>query len=155
MPRNGYKGCDSGLYARKHNPWVDFTNVPAGANLVYSHPLLAVPASFVWITPNLCNDTHDCSVKTGDTWLSKNLPPIIAWNAGHGGLLILTWDEAAPDNNGTNHIATVLVGPTVRRGVKDVQNVNHYGILHTIETILGLPCIDQECAAPVVAGIWQ
>jgi acid phosphatase len=121
MPRDGYKGCYHGLYDRNHNPWVEFKNVPNSDNLVY-HGFPSSPASFVWITPNLCHDTHNCSVKVGDTWLSKNLPPIIDWDKKNDGLLILTWDEAAPDNNGKNHIATVLVGPTIVAGKNDTQN---------------------------------
>jgi phosphatidylinositol-3-phosphatase len=154
MPRDGYKGCYSGLYDRNHNPWVAFTNVPAADNRVY-RGFPAAPASFVWITPNLCDDTHDCSVRKGDAWLAKNLPPIVAWDQAHDGLLILTWDEADPDADGTNHIATVFVGPDVVPGVKDVQRVDHYSVLRTIETIFGLACIDKECGAPVVAGIWK
>lgn len=154
MPHNGYKGCDQGLYDRNHNPWVEFTNVPAADNLVY-HGFPSTPASFVWITPNLCHDTHNCAVKVGDTWLSKNLPPIIAWDKAHDGLLIVTWDEAAPDNSGANHIPTVLVGPMIHAGVDDRQDVNHYAVLRTIETILNVPCIDKECHAPLLTGIWQ
>ena len=157
MPSNGFAGCYSpnGLYARKHNPWNDFTNVPAADNLVYHGFPTTKVSSFVWITPNLCNDMHDCSTQTGDTWLSKNLPPIIAWNKANDGLLIVTWDEADPDNSGTNHIATVVVGPMIHPGVVDNQNVNHYGILRTIETIFGLPCIANDCKAAVLTGIWQ
>jgi len=33
MPSDGYTGCTSGNYARKHNPWVNFSNVPASSNL--------------------------------------------------------------------------------------------------------------------------
>src|SRR6476469_3287003 len=32
MPYDGYLGCSSGGYARKHNPWVDFSTVPATSN---------------------------------------------------------------------------------------------------------------------------
>src|SRR5580704_5110791 len=75
MPQDGYTGCYSGEYARKHNPWVNFTNVPSASNLVYTSfptrpPMLSI------IVPNLCNDMHDCSTRTGDDWLKKNLPPI-------------------------------------------------------------------------------
>src|SRR3954471_7835218 len=28
MPSDGYTGCSSGAYARKHNPWVDFPAIP-------------------------------------------------------------------------------------------------------------------------------
>ena len=94
MPYDGYTGCFVGKYARKHNPWVNFTNIPASSNLVYeafpkNPPTLAV------IVPNLCNDMHDCNTRTGDAWLKKNLPPVLAYDEEHQGLLILTWDEAA------------------------------------------------------------
>jgi len=154
MPRNGYKGCYQGLYDRNHNPWVEFRNVPPSDNLVY-RGFPADVASFVWITPNLCHDTHNCRVKVGDEWLSQNLPSIISWDQNHDGLLILTWDEASPDNSGKNHIPTVLVGPMIRPGVTSAQNVNHYSVLRTIEKILSVPCIDHDCKAPLITGIWQ
>jgi phosphatidylinositol-3-phosphatase len=153
MPRDGYKGCYHGLYDRNHNAWVDFTNVPASDNLVY-RGFPSKPASFVWITPNLCHDMHDCPVRIGDTWLSENLPPIIAWDKKHDGLLIVTWDEAAPDR-GTNHIPTVLVGPMIKAGIDDRDNVNHYSVLRTLDTIFGLACIAQACRAPQLTGIWK
>ncbi len=156
MPRDGFTGCYAGnLYARKHDPWVDFTNVPPSANLVYrGFPTTNTP-SFVWITPNLCNDMHDCSTRTGDDWLAKTLPQIIAWDNAHDGLLIVTWDEADPDATGTNQVATVLVGPMVRAGVPDSQRVDHYGILRTIEQIFGLHCIARDCRATPLEGIWK
>lgn len=154
MPRDGYKGCYAGLYDRNHNPWIEFRNVPRADNLIYRGWPSTV-ATFVWVVPNLCHDMHDCSVRTGDKWLSKNLPPIIAWDRANGGLLILTWDEAAPDNSGKNHIPTVLVGPMIRAGRHDVQDVNHYSISHTIEAIFGLACTAKDCSAPLINGIWQ
>lgn len=154
MPRDGYKGCYRGLYDRNHNPWVEFRNVPDSDNLVY-HGFPSRVASLVWIVPNLCHDTHNCAVKVGDRWLSRNLPPIIAWDSKHDGLLILTWDEAAPDESGKNHIPTVLVGPMIRPGVRNAQNVDHYSVLRTIEKILGVPCIDEDCKAPLITGIWR
>ncbi len=154
MPHDGYKGCYHGLYDRNHNPWVEFKNVPDKDNLVY-HGFPKTVASFVWITPNLCHDTHDCAVNVGDRWLSQNLPQIISWDKTHDALLILTWDEAAPDNSGKNHIATVLVGPMVRSGVDDTQDVDHYSVLRTIEKILDVACIDHDCSAPLLSGIWK
>jgi phosphatidylinositol-3-phosphatase len=154
MPHDGYKGCYTKLYDRNHNPWVDFKNVPATDNKVYNG-FPGSPPSFTWITPNLCDDTHDCSIAHGDKWLSTNIPPIVYWNATHDGLLILTWDEASPDNSGKNHVATVLVGPMIAAGKNDTQNVDHYAVLHTIETIFKLPCIDKDCNAPLITGIWK
>jgi phosphatidylinositol-3-phosphatase len=154
MPHDGYKGCYHGLYDRNHNPWVEFGNVPASDNLVY-RGFPSTVASLVWIVPNLCHDTHNCAVRAGDMWLSKNLPPIIAWDKNHDGLLILTWDEADPDNGGKNHIPTVLLGPMIRRGVDDMQDVDHYSVLRTIERILGVACIAKDCKAPLITGIWK
>jgi phosphatidylinositol-3-phosphatase len=156
MPADGFAGCYSdGLYARKHDPWVDFTNVPGAVNRVY-HGLPVTPMPAVsWVTPNLCNDMHDCSASRGDAWLSANLPPIIAWNAHHDGVLIVTWDEAEPDADGTNHIPTVLVGPMLKAGFIDRRPVDHYAVLRTIEASFGLPCIASECQSSVLEGIWR
>lgn len=154
MPRDGFKGCGKGLYDRDHNAWVDFKNVPASDNLIY-HGFPSKPASFVWITPNLCHDTHNCPVRIGDTWLSENLPPIIAWDKKHDGLLIVTWDEAAPDKSHKDHIPTVLVGPMIKAGIVDREDVDHFSVLHTIMQIFQLPCIANDCGAPLITGIWK
>jgi phosphatidylinositol-3-phosphatase len=61
---------------RKHNPWVDFANIPSALNL----PLSALPADLTALptvavlVPNLCNDMHDCPVASGDTWAQHHLP---------------------------------------------------------------------------------
>ena len=99
---------------------------------------------------------HDCSTQTGDTWLSTYLPPILAYNQANNGLLILTWDEAAPDANGQNQIATLLIGPMVKPG-KYSQDINHYSVLRTIEQIEGVACIvpANDCKAKVIGKIWK
>lgn len=153
MPYNGYTGCSSGEYARKHNPWVNFNNVPSSSNLVYN-AFTATPPTLTIIVPNLCNDMHDCSTQTGDTWLKNNLPPILSYNQSHNGLLILTWDEADPDSDGTNHIATLLIGPMVKPGSYD-QKITHYSVLRTIEQIGGVACTAAACSAPPIKKIWR
>ena len=154
MPHNGYTGCETALYARKHSPWVDFTNVPRSENLVY-RGFPANPPNLTWITPNLCDDMHDCEIRHGDRWLSRNLPPIIAWNAKNDGLLIVTFDEAAPDLNHSNQVFELLIGPMVVAGSQDSQNITHYSTLRTVEDIFGLACIKFDCSAPDITGIWQ
>ncbi|HEY3676239.1 MAG TPA: alkaline phosphatase family protein [Candidatus Tumulicola sp.] len=153
MPQDGYTGCRTILYARKHVPWVDFTNVPASLNLAY-HGFPAQPASVMFITPNMCNDMHDCPTLTGDRWLQRNLPPIIAWNMKNDGLLVITWDEAEPDN-GTNKIPTLLIGPMLKAGTTSSQRIDHYAVLRTIETALGLGCLQKDCSSSPIAGIWR
>jgi|HubBroStandDraft_4_1064222.scaffolds.fasta_scaffold00006_5 hypothetical protein len=153
MPYDGYTGCSSGEYARKHNPWVNFTNVPASSNLVYNG-FVTPPSTLTIVVPNLCDDMHDCSTQTGDTWLSKNLPAILKYDKKHDGLLILTWDEADPDSNGQNQIATLLIGPMVKPG-KYAQKITHYSTLRTIEDIDGVACTASACQASDIKKIWR
>lgn len=152
MPSNGFEGCRQDGYARKHNPWVNFTNVPASSNLVYAG-FPASPPTVAIIVPNLCNDMHDCSARTGDDWLKANLPPILRWNDAHDGLFILTWDEADPDLD-SNHIPTLLIGPTVKPGAY-AQKVTHFDVLRTIEDIFKLQCTAGACGATDIAGLWR
>ena len=153
MPYNGYTGCTSGEYARKHNPWVNFSNVPSTSNLVYNG-FPSSPPTLSIVVPNLCNDMHDCSTQTGDTWLKNNLPPILQYDRSHNGLLVLTWDEADPDADGTNHIATLLIGPMVKPGSYKEQ-ITHYSVLRTIEDIGGVACTGSACTASAIKKIWR
>jgi hypothetical protein len=156
MPKDGYTGCSARPYVRKHNPWVDFANVPASSNLIwYDLPRAPSTASSVSvIVPNLCNDMQTCSTQNGDNWLKANLPAILQYDAANNGLLILTWDEAEPDASGSNQIATMLLGPMIVPGTY-AQNVDHYAVLHTIEMIVGVACTAKACTAPVLAGMWK
>ena len=131
-------GCMSSgdQYALKHNPFAYYGSCPANvvdasalqADLVGSTP------RFVWITPNLCNDTHDCPVATGDGWLRNEVGLITASPAWlHGGVLLLTWDE---DDSGP--IATIVVAPTLKAHTSAVYH-DHYSLLATIEDRLGVP----------------
>jgi hypothetical protein len=153
MPKDGYKGCSSRPYVRKHNPWVDFTNIPASSNLIW-YDLPGIQPSVSVIVPNLCNDMHECSTMTGDNWLKANLPAILNYDQGTDGLLILTWDEAAPDRSRTNHIATLLFGPMIEPGSYG-QTIDHYAVLHTIEDVIGVACTANACAAHDLAGMWR
>lgn len=152
LPNAGFSGCEGskGLYRRKHNPWADFTNVPAALNRPYAW----APASLAFVVPNMCNDMHDCSTAVGDAWMKQHLPAIMKWNAAHDGLLIVTWDEAAPDSEGTNHIATLLVGPMIKPGRYD-QHIDHDDVLRTVEQIYGLPCIANACGKAGITGVWR
>jgi len=58
MPSDGYTGCSSSTYRRKHNSWVDFSNVPATSNRTYaSFPTdYSTLPTVAFVTPNMCND---------------------------------------------------------------------------------------------------
>ena len=50
--------------------------------------------TFIWITPNLCHDMHDCGVSTGDRFLATLVPSLLR-SLGPHGVLFLTWDEGS------------------------------------------------------------
>jgi hypothetical protein len=140
----------SGSYVVKHNPAAYYTgirsdcaswNVPMGttAGGAFLNDLNSgsLP-TFAFITPNMCNDTHDCSVATGDTWLQAWLPKIFAspnYQAGRTAVF-LTWDE--DDGSSANRVATIAMSPSVTAGTKVTATFNHYALLHTTEEMLGI-----------------
>ena len=145
MPSAGYKGnygdcsspaadpdCTSGgdtgtaLYVRKHNPFMQYTDVLDNAQrLDKVVPLTALTgdlksgkvAQFVWISPNICNDMHggapacpypnspsDPAQATlytdGNTFLQTWVTAIMksrAWT-GHSAIFV-TWDEGGYEDN--------------------------------------------------------
>ncbi len=138
LPHAGFQGCTSGGYARKHAPWADFTGLPAGT----ARPLSAIPRQYArlptvaFVVPNLCHDMHDCAIRTGDSWARAHLSRYVRWARTHHSLLVVTFDE--DDGTPANHIATVMVGPMVRRG-RYGQVIDHYNVLRTIEEMYRLP----------------
>ena len=156
LDATGSLECTStdGLYARKHEPWTDFSNVPGSLQQIYMGAPTAAPAQLTFIVPNLCDDMHNCSISTGDTWASNNLQALVNWNATHDGLLIITWDEDDSTTN-ANQIATILVGPHVLGGIQSSQHITHYDVMHTIESVFGLPYIANSSTASDITGIWK
>ncbi|MFI5911734.1 alkaline phosphatase family protein [Dactylosporangium sp. NPDC051541] len=147
LPSPGYRGCSSGRYAAKHNPWADFDSVPDAANQPYS----AWPADFArlptvaFVIPDLCDDMHDCSIATGDAWARTHLEPYAQWAATHDSWLIVTFDE--DDGTAGNGILTLVAGAGVTPGPR-TGRVDHYSILRAIEDRYGLPPLGRAATAP-------
>ncbi|MGW3995708.1 alkaline phosphatase family protein [Amycolatopsis sp. NPDC004772] len=154
MPSDGYTGCSSGTYRRKHNSWVDFSNVPAASNLRFS----GFPSDFTqlptvaFVTPDMCSDMHDCSVGTGDTWLKKNLDAYAQWAKTHNSLLITTFDEDS--GTSVNQIFTTFTGANVKVGSYS-ESISHYTVLRTIEAAYGLPGIGNAASKSPILDVWQ
>jgi acid phosphatase len=156
MPSDGYTGCSSGTYMRKHNSWVDFGNVPSSANLTYARfPASSAYASLPtvsFVTPNMCDDMHDCSISTGNSWLQSHLDAYAQWAKTHNSLLIVTFDE---DNSlSLNHIYTAFVGAHVPPGTYS-EKITHYTVLRTIESAYGLSAIGGAASVSPITDIWN
>ncbi|HEX3540943.1 MAG TPA: alkaline phosphatase family protein [Acidimicrobiales bacterium] len=142
-----------GEYAVKHNPAAYYVGGQDRAAcqaddvpLTQLAPDLAsgrLP-TFAFITPNLCHDTHDCSVATGDAWLSGFLPSLLTSATYRAGAtaIILVWDEESPMPN-------VMIGPAVHPGTVSSARFDHFALLRTTEEMLGLPGrLGSAAAAP-------
>ena len=170
LPRSCFTGASAGLYAKRHDPFVYYRDVVADPALC-SHvvPLTQLAAdeqdntlpTFVWITPNVCHDMHECDVATGDRFLSRLGPPLIH-ALGPRGLLFLTWDEGSSDKGccklaAGGHIVTILAGGAVRHHARLETPTDHYSVLQTVEDLLGLPrlrgaaCNCTPTLAPLLA----
>jgi phospholipase C len=143
----------TGAYAVKHNPAAfmfggsdhascQSYDVGSGSTLLYQSgsPLIndlnnnTLP-NLVEITPNMCNDTHDCAVATGDSYLSNLLPLILnsrAYTSGTTAVVVM-WDEDTPAPN-------MVIAPAVKPG-SVVSAASHYGCLRAIEEMLGFPLL--------------
>ncbi|EOD70394.1 alkaline phosphatase family protein [Amycolatopsis vancoresmycina] len=154
MPSDGYTGCSSGTYRRKHNSWADFSNVPAASNVRFS----SFPSDFTqlptvaFVTPDMCNDMHDCSIGTGDTWLKNHLDAYAQWAKTHNSLLITTFDEDS--GTSVNQIFTTFTGANVKVGSYS-ESINHYTVLRTIEASYGLPGIGNAASKSPILDVWQ
>jgi hypothetical protein len=99
----------------------------------------------------MCNDMHDCSVATGDSWLKSRLDGYVQWAKTHNSLLITTFDE--DDFTGTNRIATIFNGQPVKPGTYG-ENVNHFRVLRTVEDMYGLPHAGAAATATPITDTW-
>jgi hypothetical protein len=150
MPSACFRGSSKGLYLKRHNPFIYYDNVASSRRRCgkvvpftqldrdISHDSLP---SFIWITPDACNDMHDCAVDRGDEWLSKVIPRLLP-ALGSNGALFLTWDEGASTRGCCRvarggRIPTIVAGPAARAGARSSIAIDHYSVLRTIDKAIG------------------
>lgn len=139
---------NQGRYAVKHDPFAYYGG-GCPPNVVSFTPLdgdlAAAPPRFAWITPDLCDDGHDCSTRAADDFLAGLVPRILAspgWT--RGGVLLITWDE--DDGGNGNHVATVVVSPALKAH-RSARPYDHYSLLATVEDLLGVPRLGAASTA--------
>jgi hypothetical protein len=154
LPKAGFTGCVRGRYQRKHNPWVNFGNLPRSTN----QPFSAFPRDYrklptvAFVSPDMCHGMHDCSVRTGDRWMKNHFDRYAQWAKRNNSWLVVTFDENA---GGTIHpIFTILVGAGIRPG-RYAERMNHYTLLRTIEKAYGLPPLGRAAKVRPLSKIWK
>lgn len=150
-PSPCFEGAQSGGYAKKHNPFAYYTDIagsPARCRHVKGFAQLArdlrtgrLP-EYVWISPNLCDDGHDCGERSADQFLARSVPALLR-ALGPRGFLVVQWDEGTSDRGccgvaAGGQIATIVAGPQVRRGARSAAPIDQYGVLGSIEEAFGL-----------------
>ena len=144
-------------YALKHNPFA-FYGGQCPSNVVdlsqLDADLSGETPNFVWLTPNLCNDGHDCSVSTSDQWLAEVVPKIMdsaAWQ--EDGVLFIVWDED-DEKPGTNQVALIAVASDLKNHQTEAY-YDHYSLLATVEDRLGVKCLGEAEKAQAIEDLFQ
>jgi hypothetical protein len=157
MPKPCYLG-DTNVYAQKHNPFMYFDPIRLDTARCERSivPLTALQTdidtdslpNFIFITPNLCNDAHDCGLDVADAWLTDLLGRLVPALDGTGEsyLLVMTFDEGQGTHSccglpilAGGRVATVFYSPLVKNGFEDSTPYTHYSLLKTISEAWGLP----------------
>jgi len=169
LPAPGFMG-NSGAYRQKHDPFVYFNSIRLDRPRREKHvvPLDRLEPDiasgglpdFLFITPNICHDAHDCPVAVADKWIGHWIPIIERAFQSDGGpyLIVLTWDEGTSLGSccglpllAGGRVATVLVSPQAKSGFRDTTPCTHYSLLKTILAAWGLPDLGRTADADVTA----
>ncbi len=161
------KGQHPGAYYVRHDPLEYMTTINHESGhfvcfASFANDLLRrqLP-NLSWLVPNGCDDGHDCSIQTFDSWLQQNIGLLLTtpyFRPGGTGLLIIVFDENAdsgsPDCETTTEgqgcggqVELVVVSPFSKRGYQshggDTRNYNSSydegDILRLMAEGLGLP----------------
>jgi hypothetical protein len=157
MARNCQRDEDA-PYVVEHNPALYYSDlridcatwdVPMGT--IRSGPFLddlerdRLPA-FSFVSPDNCNNTHDCGLRTGDDWLRSWVPRVVAspgYRRGATALFIVfdTGGDAQdcltnPDRNCL--VPALVISPFTPRATRSTERFSHYSLLRTTEELLGV-----------------
>ena len=93
--------------------------------------------AYMFVTPNLCDNMHDCSVAAGDAWLKRWVTRIVTSSAYTSATtaLFITFDEG---DGSSNRVATIVVSPATPPGTRARAAFDHYSLLKTTEQMLGI-----------------
>lgn len=152
MPSHCDRG-NSGQYAVRHDPEAYYTNLGSDCSN-YDVPFGSTPdlsAEFTFITPNVCDDMHDCSISSGDNFLKSYVPQLMSTPQYQTGntVIFIVWDEDSGCCG--NQVPLIVISPYTH-GVRDGTSYGHYSLLRTTEELLGLPLLGSASSANSMLG---
>jgi hypothetical protein len=166
LPYVGYVGGNTGNFAIRHVPLAYLTDVQdsaAGRQTVVPFTQFATDIAaghlpdYSFVTPNLCNDAHNCGLNVADTWLKTNIAPLLSSSPfKDDGLLIITFDESSNDDtHGGGRIATVLISPKFsKHGYQSTTLYQHQSSLRLMLEGLGITTLLPGAAA-TAPTMWE
>ena len=154
---------DSGPYKVKHNPWPSFRderaacnagNLPMGtpsSGRMHSDVVAGALPNVGMAVPNICNDAHDCSLGTADSWLRSWLPQIMAGPDYTSGRLAIVVTADEDDHSSGNKVLTVVIHASDPSRVVS-SALNHYSLTGFYSDVLGTPRLRSAASAPSFAA---
>ena len=108
------------------------------------------PPRFIWITPNLCDDDHDCDPAVGDRWLQGVVPKLLAAPGyRQHGLIVIAWDEGA---GGSDQAPALILSPDLLSR-SSPRSFDHYSVLAAVEDRLGVPRLGSAAGADALTSL--
>ena len=160
LPSIGYLGPTVIPYGKDHNPFTYFSDVlnssSQAANVVPFTQLGAdlqngTLPNYAMIVPDFANDGHDCPNEASnctdtdkltniDSWIQRNIGPLINSPVFNNSVLIYTWDESSIDDmaHQGGHVATILIGSPVRKGFQSTTLYQHQSALRLTMELMGI-----------------
>ena len=145
----GYPSSDR--FAKKHVPFLYFTRDASHVKALTRFDPTRLPA-YSLVVPDLCHDMHDCSVAEGDRWLRRFIPPLLA---ASDTAVFVVFDEGKTDTGGGGIVPLLMLGKVVEPHSVFSHKTSHYGVLRTVEALLGLSPLGHARSAPLITGIWR
>ncbi|HEX2786131.1 MAG TPA: alkaline phosphatase family protein, partial [Ilumatobacteraceae bacterium] len=92
--------------------------------------------AFSLITPDICNDMHDCPVATGDLWLQSVVPAITSSPTYRAGstVVFIVFDESQGDGT----MPFIAIAPSIIPRTRATAEIDHYSLLAFTEDALGI-----------------
>jgi phosphatidylinositol-3-phosphatase len=142
MPSPCYRPSSAGTYPReyalKHDPAMTYADIANSKRCQRVVPFSELDPTrlprFSFVTPNLCDDMHSCSVSVGDRWLGRHVPPLLK----NGAIVIVTFDEGSSDLGGGGNVVLVEAGPGITAGDTVGHAYDHYSLLAGLEDRFGV-----------------
>jgi hypothetical protein len=141
-------------YAVRHNPWAYF---PASRSRCQSRDLsldgLAAAAkgdalpNVAFLIPNLEHDAHDGSLAAADTWLDRQLTPVLGSDDFTSGRLVVVVTADEDDKHSGNTVLTSVLTPALTGKVVHTP-LTHYSLNRYIAEVLGVPPLGEAAGAP-------